>query len=166
MFWENHSECLHCPGIHPSLWALVPVYAQGIMAANEAAGWRADQVKGPLLRAGAESWTPTASPPPMMAAIRRRCWRISGCRFLCPRPGVSHPRARVGYLSQNDGGTFIEIPWIAEPIMSDDLHDPPRLIALLAAVWGQGFLSPGGAEAVARVIGAHDLTGASVLDIG
>jgi SAM-dependent methyltransferase len=45
-------------------------------------------------------------------------------------------------------------------------HYPPRMIAMLEAVWGEGFLSPGGAEEVARVVGGHDLTGRSVLDIG
>ncbi len=47
-----------------------------------------------------------------------------------------------------------------------DPHYPPRMIAMLEAIWGTGFLSPGGAEEVARVIGDHDLTGQSVLDIG
>ena len=47
-----------------------------------------------------------------------------------------------------------------------DVHYPPRMIAMLQAVWGKGFLSPGGPAEVARVIGDHDLTGASVLDIG
>ncbi len=45
-------------------------------------------------------------------------------------------------------------------------HYPPRLIAMLEAVWGAGFLSPGGRAEVARVIGDHDLTARSVLDIG
>lgn len=45
-------------------------------------------------------------------------------------------------------------------------HYPERLILMLEAIWGEGFLSPGGAEEVARVIGAHDLTGCAVLDIG
>lgn len=49
--------------------------------------------------------------------------------------------------------------------MSDN-HYPPRLIAMLEAIWGEGFLSPGGPEEVERVIGSHDLTGKSVLDIG
>jgi SAM-dependent methyltransferase len=49
--------------------------------------------------------------------------------------------------------------------MSDE-HYPPRLIAMLEAVWGEGFLSPGGADEVARVVGGLDLTGKSVLDIG
>lgn len=49
--------------------------------------------------------------------------------------------------------------------MSED-HYPPRLIAMLEAIWGEGFLSPGGAEEVARVLGGHDISGLSVLDIG
>lgn len=45
-------------------------------------------------------------------------------------------------------------------------HYPPHLIAMLEAVWGTGFMSPGGPEEVARVVGPHDLRGKSVLDIG
>ncbi len=45
-------------------------------------------------------------------------------------------------------------------------HYPPRLIAMLEALWGEGFLSPGGPEEVARVIGTHSLAGKTVLDIG
>ena len=29
IFWENYNECLHCPGIHPELCDMVPVYRQG-----------------------------------------------------------------------------------------------------------------------------------------
>lgn len=47
-----------------------------------------------------------------------------------------------------------------------DTHYPPRMIAMLEAIWGEGFLSPGGRDEVARVIGDHDLSGAAVLDIG
>lgn len=49
--------------------------------------------------------------------------------------------------------------------MSED-HYPPRLIAMLEEIWGQGFMSPGGPEEVARVVGVHDFKGKSVLDIG
>lgn len=49
--------------------------------------------------------------------------------------------------------------------MSED-HYPPRMIAMLQAVWGEGFLSPGGPEEVARIVAGHDLAGKSVLDIG
>lgn len=43
-------------------------------------------------------------------------------------------------------------------------HD--RMIAMLEAIWGEGFLSPGGAEEVARIVEGVDLAGLSVLDIG
>src|SRR5258705_10267157 len=41
-----------------------------------------------------------------------------------------------------------------------------RMIDMLQAIWGEGFLSPGGIEEVARLIGAVDLRGVAVLDIG
>lgn len=40
------------------------------------------------------------------------------------------------------------------------------LIALLEAVWGEGFMSPGGTDEVDLVLSELDLTGKSVLDIG
>lgn len=39
-------------------------------------------------------------------------------------------------------------------------------IALLEALWGEGYLSPGGADEVSRVVAGLDLKGARVLDIG
>jgi Rieske 2Fe-2S family protein len=39
VFWENYNECLHCPGIHPELSDMVPIYRKGIMSAQEAAEW-------------------------------------------------------------------------------------------------------------------------------
>lgn len=41
-----------------------------------------------------------------------------------------------------------------------------RAVAMLEALWGEGFLSPGGPAEVARLIADADLRGASVLDIG
>lgn len=40
------------------------------------------------------------------------------------------------------------------------------LIAMLELVWGKGFLSPGGPEAVAAIIDGADIKDKSVLDIG
>lgn len=45
-------------------------------------------------------------------------------------------------------------------------HYGDKMLALLQAVWGRGFLSPGGAEEIGRLIGSANLQGASVLDIG
>ncbi len=49
--------------------------------------------------------------------------------------------------------------------MSDE-HYPQRLIDMLEALWGEGFLSPGGSDEVARVLDGHDIAGRSILDIG
>lgn len=54
---------------------------------------------------------------------------------------------------------------MSDPHMSED-HYPPRLITVLETIWGQGFMSPGGPEEVARVVAGLDLAGKSVLDIG
>lgn len=51
--------------------------------------------------------------------------------------------------------------------MSDsDLHYPDVFITALQAIWGEGFLSPGGPEEVAEILEGVDLTGREVLDIG
>lgn len=40
------------------------------------------------------------------------------------------------------------------------------MLALLQIIWGDGFLSPGGAEEVARLLEGSDIGGCHVLDIG
>ncbi len=62
VFWENYSECLHCPGIHPELCDMVPIYGKGIMGPTEALDWTPEQPPRPNLREGAESWTPDGKP--------------------------------------------------------------------------------------------------------
>jgi phosphoethanolamine N-methyltransferase len=56
-----------------------------------------------------------------------------------------------GCMTASDGG---------EELYSDNL------IAMLDMVWGEGWLSPGGPEEVARLIAGVDFTGRDVLDIG
>jgi Rieske 2Fe-2S family protein len=62
VFWENFSECLHCPGIHPSLCQLVPLFSRGYIRERDDPNWQAHaDDPNPLyrggLRAGAESWS-------------------------------------------------------------------------------------------------------------
>ena len=78
-FWENYSECLHCPGIHPELCDMVPVYGRGIMAANEAPGWTPDAPATANLRPGAESWT------------------VTGAACAPAFPGLTEGERRAGY---------------------------------------------------------------------
>lgn len=41
-----------------------------------------------------------------------------------------------------------------------------KLQTLLQLIWGDGFLSPGGPEEIARLLEGHDIRGCEVLDIG
>lgn len=41
VFWDNFNECLHCPGVHPELCSLVPIYGRGIIAERDDPNWRA-----------------------------------------------------------------------------------------------------------------------------
>lgn len=62
IFWENYNECLHCPGIHPDLSKLVPIYSRSLMAERDDPNWAAQadtddpKLKGGL-RFGAETWS-------------------------------------------------------------------------------------------------------------
>jgi len=32
VFWENYSECYHCPGVHPELCRIMPLYREGLLS--------------------------------------------------------------------------------------------------------------------------------------
>lgn len=62
VFWENFSECLHCPGIHPELCELVPLYGRGIVAERDDPHWQDHAGDGDPrfkggLRQGGETWS-------------------------------------------------------------------------------------------------------------
>ena len=39
IFWENFNECLHCPGVHPKLSSLVPIYGRGFIEERDDPHW-------------------------------------------------------------------------------------------------------------------------------
>jgi Rieske 2Fe-2S family protein len=62
IFWENYNECLHCPGVHPRLSRLVPIFGRGLLEERDDPEWRAHEddadpkFKGGLC-AGAATWS-------------------------------------------------------------------------------------------------------------
>ncbi len=67
LFWENYNECLHCPGVHPRLAQLVPIYGRALLERRDDPRWQDhasddDPRYGGGLRAGAESWTMDGKP--------------------------------------------------------------------------------------------------------
>ena len=35
IFWENYSECYHCPRVHPELCKVTPIYEKGVLSAAD-----------------------------------------------------------------------------------------------------------------------------------
>jgi glycine betaine catabolism A len=67
VFWENYNECLHCPGVHPRLAQLVPIYGRALLERRDDPSWQDhdgddDPKYGGGLRAGSESWTMDGRP--------------------------------------------------------------------------------------------------------
>ncbi|HVW70549.1 MAG TPA: aromatic ring-hydroxylating dioxygenase subunit alpha [Steroidobacteraceae bacterium] len=80
IFWENYNECLHCPGVHPRLSSLVPIFGRGLQDEKDDPHWRRhagndDPKYRGGLRRGAQSWTLDGRPvgvafPDLTAADR------------------------------------------------------------------------------------------------
>jgi Rieske 2Fe-2S family protein len=80
VFWENYNECLHCPGIHPELCDMVPVYRRGLMSPAEDPAW--DGVPTPTLRDGAQTWSMTGAPCGPVFPTLTDAERAEGHRFV------------------------------------------------------------------------------------
>jgi len=60
IFWENYSECYHCPRVHPELCRIMPLYRQAVFDASDLPGWRPaddDDTGRGRVRDGAQTWT-------------------------------------------------------------------------------------------------------------
>ncbi|MHA7777345.1 aromatic ring-hydroxylating oxygenase subunit alpha [Roseibium sp. M-1] len=89
IFWENYNECLHCPGIHPELSEMVPIYSKGYMAPNEAPDWQPDlEAVQPALKAGARSWTLNGQPCGPEFQNLSAAEREAGQTFVTMLPGL------------------------------------------------------------------------------
>lgn len=96
-FWENYSECLHCPGIHPELCDMVPVYGRGIMGATEAPDWTPADPVAPNLRPGAQTWTADGTPCGPVFPGLTEAERQAGYSFVTLWPSV-YVVAHVDYV--------------------------------------------------------------------
>ncbi len=60
IFWENYSECYHCPRIHPELCRVVPLYKKGMFTLADLEDWQpvtAEDHGSPRLAPGYRTWT-------------------------------------------------------------------------------------------------------------
>ena len=119
VFWENFSECFHCPGVHPELSRLVPAYGKGLLDEGDdptapPAGLRSG------LAAGAVTWTRDGQSrlPPFPGLSRAE--REAGQTFGVLRPGffvvahVDYARA-VRVLPLGPEQTQLHVEWLFDP---------------------------------------------------
>ncbi len=81
IFWENYSECYHCPRVHPELSRIVPVYKKGLLNSGDDKDWRPEYVGDdgrPRVAKGLHTWT------------------RDGKSSLPPIDGVSNDERRAG----------------------------------------------------------------------
>jgi glycine betaine catabolism A len=99
VFWENYSECLHCPGLHPELCDMVPIYGSGVMGPSEALGWTPEGDSKPRrnLKTGAETWTPDGRPCGPTFGGLSDTEREAGYTFITLWPSV-YVVAHVDYV--------------------------------------------------------------------
>jgi glycine betaine catabolism A len=93
VFWENYNECLHCPGVHPRLVQLVPLFGRALLERRDDPRWQdhaedEDPKYGGGLRAGAESWTMDGKPAGACFAGISSADRKAGHVYLTSVPSV------------------------------------------------------------------------------
>jgi Rieske 2Fe-2S family protein len=83
IFWENFSECLHCPGVHPELSRLVPLYRQFLMEVKDDPQWQSRLEDDPAFKPG--------------LAENMRTWSEDGALLAEPFPGLSEQELDAGH---------------------------------------------------------------------
>jgi Rieske 2Fe-2S family protein len=85
IFWENYNECLHCPGVHPQLSQLVPIYGRGLLEECDDPQWRAHAGDSdPKFKGGLRSGAAT--------------WSLDGKTTGAPFAGLSEEDKKVGHV--------------------------------------------------------------------
>ncbi len=92
-FWDNFTECLHCPNVHPDLVKLVPIYGRRISGKGQdpAYGDHADDPDPKFqggLRAGAQSWSLDGRAAPVAIPGLDAAHRAMGQTYMVSWPSI------------------------------------------------------------------------------
>ncbi len=93
VFWENYNECLHCPGVHPKLAQLVPIFGRALLEPRDDPRWQdhandQDPKYAGGLRSGAQSWTMDGQPVGVLFPDVSEEDRKAGHLYLTSVPSV------------------------------------------------------------------------------
>lgn len=85
IFWENYNECLHCPGVHPQLSQLVPIYGRGLLEERDDPEWRTHAAEAdPKFKGGLRNGAAT--------------WSLDGKTTGIPFPDLSQADREAGHI--------------------------------------------------------------------
>ena len=124
VFCDNFSECYHCPGVHPELCSIVPLYGQAIAGANQL---QTGATNVSPLADGAVTWTMSGKTDlPWFEGITDE-QRTAGHTFGVFRPTgylVAHvDYARVVHmLPLGPETTRLQVSWMFPSATLDDPH--------------------------------------------
>ncbi len=109
---ENYSECLHCPGVHPALCDIVPVYRKGILT-------EPDDAHGNYIVDNGYTFTPNGkSNRPLFPGLNESEKNTYGGGTLLPNLLVNlHPDCVMTHAiwPEGPGKTKVVCEWLFEP---------------------------------------------------
>ena len=148
IFWENYSECLHCPNIHPELSDLVPIYSRRLMDIKEDPDWK-EKIKNDDpkfrggLRKGSETWSLDGSAQGRIIQKLKGKNDFSGHIYITNWPSMflaifaDHVRV-VRILPINNEQTEVSAEWLFEKKTNNDKkYDKKNVIDFAIKVMSQ-----------------------------
>ena len=122
VFWENYSECYHCPRLHPELCRIVPLYRKAVLSHADLPDWQPREPEDgrPRVAPGAESWTldgRAALPPIQGLDEQLREDGMAFASFTASMFVVGHPDYVRSVRLQPRGPEAVEltVDWLAPP---------------------------------------------------
>ena len=146
VFWENFSECFHCPNVHPELSQVVPIFGKGLLSELEDPDrqGRDDDIKidpatgrpKPRLGEGMVTWTMDGTTDVPYFPDLTDEEKATGHAFVVIRPSffvAFHPDfLRVGKaLARGPERTDLVVEWLfQESVLDDPEFDAPEHVRL------------------------------------
>lgn len=145
IFWENYSECYHCPRIHPELCRVMPVYKEAVFDERDLPDWSPEQPNDDgrgRVKPGLSTWTHDGHS--QLAAIQGLSEqdRKLGVVFMTAMPTMylaAHPDyvRSVRVLPLGPETTLLDVEWLVAPNQSIDEQELQKTFALSELVLEQ-----------------------------
>ena len=148
IFWENYSECLHCPNLHPELSDLVPIYGRRLVDIKDDPDWE-KLIENPDpkfqggMREGVQTWSMDGSAQGHKDKYLESMNDFPGYIYMTSWPSVfiaiftDHIRM-VRILPMSNDETEITAEWLfREATLNDPNYDKNNVIDFAVMVMKQ-----------------------------